>query len=211
MRRRNTTSRAFKFPSQVNKLLCTTRRSVFVPHIHFISCRLNNTACTTRPTVIDVPDLLHRHFNKALSRLHPLFFPPIRNPLYFPPRLPQTSSMTSRALPFFVQANATAAAEAAASAQASGTGPVDQDVGLFIAVGKLLFGSDDYTIGSAGEDLDKLHLSPLRRSHWSRFFSNLEQAKADGSLATSSDCWVDAVASQSNGRRLRRLGRFAAG
>ncbi|KAL9933422.1 hypothetical protein V8E36_007598 [Tilletia maclaganii] len=49
--------------------------------------------------------------------------------------------------------------------------PTEQDIKIFEIAGTLLFGSSKYTIGSAGANLEKLGLAPLRRTAWSTFFS----------------------------------------
>ncbi|KAL9934288.1 hypothetical protein V8E36_006744, partial [Tilletia maclaganii] len=69
--------------------------------------------------------------------------------------------------------------------------PSEQDIRVFEIAGTLLFGPSDYTIGSAGEDLRKTGLAPLRSDAWSKFFSVMEEAVAFKSFDSSSECWQD--------------------
>ncbi|KAL9932009.1 hypothetical protein V8E36_009070 [Tilletia maclaganii] len=69
--------------------------------------------------------------------------------------------------------------------------PAEQDIKIFEIAGTLLFGSSKYTIGSAGADLEKLGLAPLRRKAWSTFFSAMEEAVADKRFDSQSECWAE--------------------
>ncbi|KAL9940821.1 hypothetical protein V8E36_000309 [Tilletia maclaganii] len=69
--------------------------------------------------------------------------------------------------------------------------PSEQEIRVFEIAGTLLFGPSDYTIGSAGEDLRKTGLAPLRSDAWSKFFSAMEEAVAFKSFDSSSECWQD--------------------